>query len=219
MFDPQPVQIDTRQLKQLFVGFMRHLLRKKAQLLLCVAMALSGTLVWIWVRKPAYKAVSTFVLEEKSSGGGGIAGLASQFGIDLGSMSAGANGFFTGENIDDILSSTTVMEKVLLSPIDSSTNKTVLLADRYLDASGMRESMTWKRLLSGFSFGGHPTTHQTTTSEAAAGLALASGHLKKQSSTPQQRFRDSVLYVVMDRIAQKDLQVERSNKKGTIFFI
>lgn len=200
MFDPQPVHIDTQQLKNIGTDFMRHLLRKKGILFLFVVIALVVAGSWVLLRKPQYKAVSTFVLEEKSSGGGGIAGLASQFGIDLGSMSSGANGFFTGENIDDILTSTTVMEKVLLSPMDSSTHKTVLLADRYLDASGMRESMTWKDLLRDFSFGEQYPSRQ-----------------EKPLGIQAERFRDSVLYAVMDRITKKDLLVERSNKKGTIF--
>ena len=193
MFDPQPIQIDPGQLKIQLKKLLTHVISKKALLLVSTFCCLIIAFLWISIRKPNFKAISTFVLEEKSSSGGGIAGLASQFGVDLGSLGAGANGFFSGENIDEILTSTTVLEKVLNSPVTASDANSPLLADLYLDASGMKNSMAWKKLLTGFSFKQHTTAPQ------------------------QMRFRDSVMYAVMDRITQKDLVVDRSNKKGTIF--
>lgn len=193
MFDPKPIQIDTGRIKGLSRQFFLHLKKKKILLIALSVLAFGFAVVWINIRKPHYTAVSTFVLEEKSSGGGGIAGLASQFGIDLGSLSAGANGFFSGENIDDILTSSTILEKVLLSPVDMSSPNSTTLGDIYIDASGMRRSMAWKDILNGFSF------------------------QEKTNNKAKTRLRDSILYVIMDKVIQKDLSVERSNKKGTIF--
>jgi hypothetical protein len=195
MFDPKPITFDPGQLKHQLNSLLKHISKKKSVLLFTVILCLIISSIWIFIRKPQYKAVTTFVLEEKSSGGGGIAGLASQFGVDLGSLGAGANGFFSGENIDEILASTTVLEKVLNSPVDTAKPQGTKLADLYLDASGMRTSMSWKKLLNGFSF------------------------YKDTKDPVQLRFRDSVMYAVMDRITQKDLVVDRSNKKGTIFKI
>ena len=48
---------------------------------------------YAFFQKPTYKALLTFALEEEKSGGGGLGGalgLASQFGIDLGSSGGGA---------------------------------------------------------------------------------------------------------------------------------
>src|SRR3982751_2773474 len=53
------------------------------------------------IQKPRYEAVSTFILEEKQTSSGGLGSIASQFGIDLGSMGGGGS-IFTGDNILDI---------------------------------------------------------------------------------------------------------------------
>ena len=67
--------------------------------------------VFYYRQKPKYRAVCTFILEEKSSGGGGLSGLASQFGLNIGSLSGGS--IFSGDNIINILKSKKVVEQVL----------------------------------------------------------------------------------------------------------
>ena len=65
-----------------------------------------------FTNKPIYTAKLTFAMEEKSSGGmGAYAGLASQFGIDLGGS---AGGVFSGENILELMRSRLIIEKTLL---------------------------------------------------------------------------------------------------------
>jgi hypothetical protein len=165
-----------------FFGYLRF------QFLLIVACGVLGLvlpLIYRAMQKPAYAASTTFILEEKSATGGGLAGLASQVGLDLGSLGGGSS-LFTGDNILDIIKSRVIIEKVLLTPISGTSGKT--LADLYLEFSGMGE-----RLPAPVSF-----------------AAAASAHSV---------YQDSVLYVMYEQIAKKNVSVDRLNKKGSIFKI
>ena len=95
-------------------------------------------LIYRAMQKPSYAASTTFILEEKSASGGGLAGLASQVGLDLGSLGSGSS-LFTGDNILDIIKSRVIIEKVLLTPISGNTGKT--LADLYLEFTGLGERL------------------------------------------------------------------------------
>lgn len=161
---------------------------------------LSGMLIALgygWFQEPKYEAKVTFILEEKSSGlSGGLSGLASQFGIDLQSM-GGANGMFTGDNILDILVSRSIIEKVLLTKVDSSEGaKSPTLADRFYPISKIKKKLRKK----------NPAFETLTYSELNA-------------SSPHSLQQDSVLYLMYEQLAEKNLQVERLNKKGSIIKI
>ena len=147
-------------------------------------------LIYRAMQKPAYAASTTFILEEKSANGGGLAGLASQVGLDLGSLGSGSS-LFTGDNILDIIKSRVIIEKVLLTPISGSSGKT--LADLYLEFSGLGE-----RLPAKVSF--------AIKSDTSVALAHSV-------------YQDSVLYVMYEQIAKKNVSVDRLNKKGSIFKI
>ena len=129
MFDPQPIRIDTDQIKGLVSQYLQHIRKSLGLVLAIIALGITAAFIWSWRSNPAYEAKCSFVLEEKSGGGGGIAGIASQFGFDLGSLGGGSGNFFSGDNINDIIGSSTVMDEVLLSKVDSTTT----LADLYLD--------------------------------------------------------------------------------------
>jgi len=92
------------------------------------------------LQKPKYFGELTFVVEEGNKQGslGAYAGLASQFGIDLGSMS-GSSGVFTGDNILEFLKSRLMVERALLSPIRKE-GKIISLVDYYIAVTGMRKS-------------------------------------------------------------------------------
>jgi hypothetical protein len=147
-------------------------------------------LIYRAMQKPAYAAATTFILEEKSANGGGLAGLASQVGLDLGSLGSGSS-LFTGDNILDIIKSRVIIEKVLLTPISGSSGKT--LADLYLEFSGLGENL--------------PSSVSFAIPAASAGVAAHSV------------YQDSVLYVMYEQIAKKNVSVDRLNKKGSIFKI
>jgi hypothetical protein len=165
--------------------FFAYLRSQFVLIALCGLVGLVLPLIYRALQKPAYAASTTFILEEKSATGGGLAGIASQVGLDLGSLGSGSS-LFTGDNILDIIKSRVIIEKVLLTPISGNSGKT--LADLYLEFSGMGE-----KLPAPVSFASPSVTHTV--------------------------YQDSVLYVMYDQIAKKNVSVDRLNKKGSIFKI
>ncbi|MCZ2484715.1 hypothetical protein [Aquirufa antheringensis] len=164
-----------------FFGYLRS---QVLMIVLCAVIGLVLPLVYRAMQKPAYAASTTFILEEKSASGGGLAGIASQVGLDLGSLGSGSS-LFTGDNILDIIKSRVIIEKVLLTPISGSAGKT--LADLYLDFTGLGERLP-----------------------APVSFASLGTHSV---------YQDSVLYVMYEQIAKKNVSVDRLNKKGSIFKI
>jgi hypothetical protein len=165
-----------------FFGYLRSQIKLIA---LCGLLGLVLPLIYRAFQKPAYAASTTFILEEKSATGGGLAGIASQVGLDLGSLGSGSS-LFTGDNILDIIKSRVIIEKVLLTPISGNSGKT--LADLYLEFSGMGEKLP-----------------------APVSFAIP--------SVAHTVYQDSILYVMYDQIAKKNVSVDRLNKKGSIFKI
>jgi uncharacterized protein involved in exopolysaccharide biosynthesis len=151
------------------------------------------------MQKPSYEASVTFILEEKSGmSGGGLMGLASQFGIDIGSLGGGGAGMFSGDNILDIIKSRTIVEKALLSKVDSSTGESgQTIADLYLDFSGLRSK--W----------------QGGKSKELSSLTYSAVKTNKEHSLLQ----DSVLNYIYERVTEKNLNADRLNKKGSIIKI
>jgi hypothetical protein len=94
------------------------------------------------LKKPVYRAETSFVLEESDMGGmgGGMSGLASLVGINLGSL-GGGNGLFSGDNIMELYKSNSMLDKTLLSPMREDTSK--LLIDRYIAFNKLDKK--WKR--------------------------------------------------------------------------
>ena len=117
----------------------------KWKLILAVS-AIGGAigLTYAFLKKPIYSATLTFAMEdEKSGGGGGLSGalgLASSFGIDLGS--SGAGGAFSGANLMALMKSRKIVEKTLLSPVEYK-GKTSSLADYYIEFNELREG--WEK--------------------------------------------------------------------------
>lgn len=165
----------------------------RSQFKLIVLFAVIGLvlpLIYRALQKPAYAASTTFILEEKSANGGGLAGLASQVGLDLGSLGSGSS-LFTGDNILDIIKSRVIIEKVLMTPISGNSGKT--LADLYLEFSGLGERLP-----------------------APVSFAIPAASVVAPAHTV---YQDSVLYVMYEQIAKKNVSVDRLNKKGSIFKI
>ncbi|MES2372522.1 MAG: Wzz/FepE/Etk N-terminal domain-containing protein [Bacteroidota bacterium] len=177
-------------------NFIRHVFN---QWLIILVTILIGTIIacaYYFSQKPAYEGSVTFILEEKSSmGGGGLSSIASQFGFDIGSLTGGNSGMFSGDNILDILKSRMIMEKVLLSKVDSTKGaNSPTLADLFFSISGMEKKLRSKLPVADFSFANAP-------------------------GKPNTILQDSVLYLIYKRIYKKNVTVERLNKKGSIIKI
>lgn len=171
-----------------FFGYLRS---KALQALVLMAVGGIITSAYYLIQKPKYEGTVSFILEEKSSGmGGGLSGLASQFGFDVGSLT-GSAGLFAGDNILDILKSRTIVEKVLLTKVDSAANAPTL-ADVYLNFTGL---------------------HKRWASIASVGEV---NFTTANNGQPNTRLQDSALLVIFQKLVKKHLTVERLNKKGSI---
>ena len=179
---------DLAQGLKLFSGY----LRRKWWLLLTFAIvgaALGAG--YYYFQKPKYEAVCTFILEEKTGGMGGLSGLASQFGFDMGSLTGGGS-IFAGDNILDILRSKNIIRKVLLSNMDTANGKKETLADRYLEVKGWKKKWAPENELREINF------HNSNDHYA---LSLK---------------QDSVLNLIYEDILKNCIAPERLNKKGSI---
>lgn len=81
-----------------------------------------------------YVSKLTFVVEESRPGGGGLAAIAGQFGLDLGGM--GGGGILSGDNILLFFKSESLLREALMSNYDEDGK--ITLADKYA------ESKKWK---------------------------------------------------------------------------
>lgn len=168
-----------------FIVFLR---KKWLLFVLCMMGSIGLSILYYFSQKPQYKAITTFILEDKNPSGGGLAGLASQFGLNLGSLTGGGS-LFAGDNILSILKSKKVVQKVLLSRESTDTNARTL-ADIYLDFHGYREKWKKNPKLAGINFNG-----------------------PMEMMSPLQ---DSILNVIHTTIIKKDLQTTRISKQSSI---
>jgi hypothetical protein len=150
---------------------------------------------YAYFEKDKFKAEATFIVEEKSGSKSGLGALASQVGFDIGSLTGGSAGLFEGDNILDIMQSRLIVEKVLLSNVDTTNPNSATLADVYSTVHGV--SKKWKKdpQLANFNF------YTTPKNEAEK--------LKK----------DSLLFDVYQKVVKDHLEVTRQNKKGSIINI
>jgi hypothetical protein len=172
-------------------SFSNYLFRKWWAIVIASALGALAGYVFSDMQKPRYEAVSTFILEEKQPGMSGLGSIASQFGLDMGSMGGGGS-LFAGDNILDILRSKKVIKQVLLSPVNNPTIAGATLADLYINFSGQKEADK-KNILSQLSFS------------------------KAQSSLSPKE--DSVLNSIYYNILKRNLVIDRVSKKGTIISV
>jgi uncharacterized protein involved in exopolysaccharide biosynthesis len=101
-------------------------------------------------KKPIYTASLSFALEGENSGGmgGGALGLASSFGIDLGSSGGGA---FSGSNLKELFKSRSIVEQTLMQPVISGED-TISIAEMYLRINGLRDSLKFNTKLKSVQF-------------------------------------------------------------------
>lgn len=165
----------------------RYLLRRWIIIaIFCIVGAALG-LTYALFQKNNYVGELSFVMEEsKSSQLGAYAGIASQFGIDLGG--GGSSGVFAGDNILEFLKSRLIIEKALLSPVVYN-GKNISLADLYVIAYDLKEKWQDKPLLKELRY--LPNTD------------------RKQFSLQQ----DSVLNEIFQHIKKTNLIVSKPDKK------
>ena len=133
-------QTDEMSLKDLIIIIKEWTHYLKSQWIIFVIVSFLGGLgglAYAYFKKPLYIAETTFVLEDEKSGGmGNYAGLASQFGINMGME--GGQGVFEGENLLALMRSRLMMEKALMSAI-TIDGKVQTLIEFYIDINRLRE--------------------------------------------------------------------------------
>jgi hypothetical protein len=126
---------------------LRRYLRSKWQLItLAILIGAGMGIAYSAVKKPTYEAELSFVLDDEKSASGGLgaaAGLASQFGVDIGG--GGVGGAFTGDNLLELMKSRSMVQKTLLFPVTIG-NKQQTLADFYIDFSKIRQRSEFKNI-------------------------------------------------------------------------
>jgi len=175
--------------------FKRAVNNVLAQYRMMLKVTLVTTLIalgYALLQPPSYKAVATFILEDKSGNKSGLGALASQIGFDIGSLSGGNAGMFEGDNILDIMQSRLIVEKVLLTKVDSSSKTSnATLADLYVQAYKINKKWSSEPHLANFKFDAN-------------------------LSSPLQ---DSIVFTLLQKIVKDNLVVSRQNKKGSIIAI
>ncbi|RZJ90826.1 MAG: lipopolysaccharide biosynthesis protein [Chryseobacterium sp.] len=143
-------------------------------------------------KKPIYIASTSFVLEEEKNGGGlnGLAGLASAAGVDLG---GGGGGIFQGDNILGLYKSRAMLQKTLLTPINGSGSRE-LLVQRYLNFNKLNEKWAKNKKLADFFF----------SNDSAQNI---------NNFLRSSRLRDSVLGDIVIDINKNYLAVGKPDKK------
>jgi uncharacterized protein involved in exopolysaccharide biosynthesis len=131
-------EISLRELKIIARNWYLYLLSKwHIFLLIAITSGLLGVL-FAWLDKPVYTAQLTFASENESSGNlSSYAGLAAQFGLDLGGSSGSA---FSGENLMHLMSSRLLIKKTLFTPVPID-NANILLINYYLKSADNVKSL------------------------------------------------------------------------------
>ncbi|MEO8949214.1 MAG: lipopolysaccharide biosynthesis protein [Mucilaginibacter sp.] len=151
--------------------------------------------MYAWNTQPIYKAQLSFTLQDDQGGGGGVSGalgLASQFGINLGS--GGASGQFSGENLPELMKSRSIIEKTLLQPV-LYKGKQQTLAEFYINFNKLRDDWSNKPELKNL---GYPLNQD------------------RSKFTLKQ---DSVLGAFYKQIIDNNLNIDKLDKKLSIITI
>lgn len=144
-----------------------------------------------WYLPPTYTSRISFVVEDtKSTGGGLMSALAGQLGFDIGGLAGGSSGILAGDNVLELLVSKKMIKQTLTSPFDSGE---YTLADRYADSYDLKRKWAKLKESKGETIMFPPKTDNYT------------------------RFQDSLLQVMMKRIGEKEISVNKPDKKLSFF--
>lgn len=132
---------DEISLKELILKLQewwKYLLSKWVIILIAGIIGGIAGFIYAYSKKTVYTAELIFVLEGGTQGGGlaNYAGLASQFGINMGG--GGGQGVFEGENFLALMKSRLMIEKALLTTVNVN-NRRITLAEFYIDINKLRK--------------------------------------------------------------------------------
>lgn len=168
-----------------------YLLNKWKQFLVFALIFAGLGVALSFLLKPKYKANLTFVLEESQSESplGAYAGIASQFGFDLGGMT-GSN-VFSEDNLTELLRSRKIVEEALLNK-NNINGKEQMLVNHFME-SPLLNKWTDDEVLGAIRF---PDTRDSFTT-----------------------LHDSLLFAIFTRVTEKYLTVQNVSTKSTILLV
>jgi uncharacterized protein involved in exopolysaccharide biosynthesis len=190
------VDSEEMSLRELFLKLKDWVNYLKSKWLLIIIFGIIGGgigFLYAYNQKIIYTATLSFALEDDKAGGGGFSGamgLASSFGIDIGSSSSG---IFSGANLAELMKSRKIVEKALLNPININ-DKQESLAQYFIEFNKMNKSWDQKSELKNIRF--EPFDRSNYTLQ-----------------------KDSILGVVYDNIIKQILSVSQKDKKVNILYI
>lgn len=190
--DNEDQEVSIKDLKSKVQQFYTYL--KAKWIIIFLVSILGGVLglVYAKYKKPRYFALLNFVIKDaQSSGKGGAAGLASQFGFDFGDTESGA---FYDDNLIELLKTRALAEKTLL-PNVSIFGKVETLAELYINFNNYKNK--WK------------------PSEGLNNVVFEVNSLRNNFSLIQ----DSLLVEFYREIIKNNLIVDKSEKKLSIISI
>lgn len=132
----KPNDVSVKDLILKTLEWWKYILSQWKLIAIVVVIGAGLGLTYACIKKPVYKAYLSFALEDNKSGGGlsAAAGLASQFGIDIGD---GGGGAFTGDNLLELMKSRTMVQKTLLTAVNINGH-TETLAELYIEFNNLR---------------------------------------------------------------------------------
>lgn len=142
--------------------------------------------------KPFYVASLKFVIDEDKKGGGGLASLASSFG--LGGVTGGTS-LYSSPNIIEFLKTRSMVEKTLLKPVNENKFKNTTYANLYIKHSGLQK--TWDNI------------------PELKNISFSVGEKRENFS----RIKDSLLGVVYSQFLDGELTVTQPNEDNSIIVI
>jgi len=185
------VESDEISLKDLILKIKEYYVYLLSKWLIILIFCLSGCIIgylYAYFNKPVYTAITTFVLEEGSSGGGSlgnIGGIASMVGIDVG---GGGGGIFQGDNILELYKSRKMIQKTLLTEVEYAGKKELLI-NYYIAFNNLKEDWSKRPELKNIQF---------------------------NNSLIFTRLQDSVLGAIVSEIKRVNLNVFKPDKKLSI---
>ena len=130
-------EISLKELIQKIGAILGYLKYQWWKLLLLGVLGGLGGFFYAQFQKPEYTAKLTFALAEGGDKVGGLGSIASQFGIDI--MGGSSGGAFSGDNLLELMKSRLLVEKTLLTAVDSN-GKQKLLINQYIDFNKPKNS-------------------------------------------------------------------------------
>jgi hypothetical protein len=181
-------EITLRELIKIIVSWISFLKSKWIKISLVGLFGGIIGFIYAFLQPISYTAKLTFVVEEgktATSGLGGLASLAGQFGVDVGG--AGGGGVLSGDNILLYFKSESLAREVLLTKFDSTTSLT--LADVYANVYKLRNKWIKNEKIGNVSF-------------------------QSEASTKFSRVQDSLISSMVQEILTGRFNVIKTDKKA-----